>query len=37
MERVVSLLLMLGIIALFGTLIFAVGDLVQLGLSLRGQ
>lgn len=37
MERVVSLLLMLGIITLFGTLVFAVGDLVHTGLSLRGQ
>jgi len=37
MERVVSLLLMLGIIALFGTLVFAVGDLIHTGYSLRGQ
>jgi hypothetical protein len=37
MDRVASLLLMLGIIALFGTLVFAVGDLVHTGLSLRGQ
>jgi hypothetical protein len=37
MERVAFLFLLIGIIALFGTLIFAVGDLVQLGLSLRGQ
>jgi hypothetical protein len=37
MERVASLLLMLGIVALFGTLVFAVGDVVHTGLSLRGQ
>jgi len=36
MERVASLLLMLGIVALFGTLMFAVGDVVYTGLSLRG-
>ena len=37
MDRVMSLLLMLGIVALFGTLVFAVGDVVHTGLSLRGQ
>ena len=37
MDRVMSLLLMLGIVALFGTLVFAVGDVVHTGFSLRGQ
>ena len=31
-----SLLLMMAVIALFGTLIFAVVDVVQMGLALRG-
>ena len=37
MDRIAFMFVLLGIIALFGTLIFAVGDLVHTGLSLRGQ
>jgi hypothetical protein len=37
MHRFMSLLLMLGIIALFGALVIAVSDVVNTGLNLRGQ
>lgn len=35
-DKFLSLIAMLGIIALFGTLIFAVVDTVQMGLAIRG-
>jgi hypothetical protein len=35
-DNLLSLLILLAVIALFGTLIFAVVDTVQMGLAIRG-
>ena len=35
-DKFLSLLALLGIVALFGLLVFAVVDTVQMGLSIRG-
>lgn len=35
-DKFLSLLALLGIVALFGLLIFAVVDTVQMGLAIRG-